>query len=26
LEEISGLANLAEGKQTTIGAYERSWQ
>ncbi len=23
---IDELANLAEGKQTTIGAYERSWQ
>ncbi len=25
-ELIDGLASLAEGKQTTIGAYERSWQ
>ncbi len=25
-EEIAQLACLAEGKQTTIGAYERSWQ
>jgi O2-independent ubiquinone biosynthesis protein UbiU len=24
--EISKLASLAEGRQTTIGAYERSWQ
>lgn len=24
--EIAELASLAEGKQTTIGAYERSWQ
>lgn len=23
---IDGLASLAEGRQTTIGAYERSWQ
>ncbi len=25
-QAIAELANLAEGKQTTIGAYERSWQ
>jgi len=25
-KEITALADLAEGKQTTIGAYERSWQ
>ena len=25
-QEIDGLAVLAEGKQTTIGAYERNWQ
>lgn len=25
-QEIEKLKNLAEGKQTTIGAYERSWQ
>lgn len=25
-QEISELAVLAEGKQTTIGAYERTWQ
>jgi len=25
-EEINRLANFAEGKQTTLGAYQRSWQ
>jgi len=25
-ESLDKLAALAEGKQTTIGAYERSWQ
>ena len=25
-ELVSGLSALAEGKQTTLGAYERSWQ